>query len=369
MSEHASRLPTRPQGTPARGAQPPGSATGAAKAVPAAHRQDSVAHPSPLAPDGARQVTPSMDAASPTGTARPADAAEEATTPSASTAKASGGWMASLQKRLLSAAVLIPIAVALVWFGGWVAFAGAFAAMVLCMLELRTMCAARHWYPLVLVSMALSTDFLVAALLPQARLALLGLGISALVIGTFSALMLTRPTMERTVIDWALTLALPFYIGWPMALFLLLRGTTYGYGASGFWWVLGLFVMVWANDAAAFFTGHFFGRHKLAPHVSPAKTWEGFAGGLVFTIIAAWLLTRPIDVPWYHAIILGILVCVAATVGDLAESLLKRGVGVKDSGSVIPGHGGILDRVDSLLFAVQIVFFYAAFLQGLPLLR
>lgn len=277
--------------------------------------------------------------------------------------------MASLQKRLLSAAVLIPIAVALVWFGGWVAFAGALAAMTLCMLELRAMCATRRWYPLIVISIALSADFLVAALLPEVRLALLGLGISVLIMGSFTWLMVTRPTIDRTIIDWALTLALALYIGWPMALFLLLRGTTYGYGVSGFWWVLALFVMVWANDAAAFFTGHFVGRRKLAPHISPAKTWEGFAGGLVFTVIAAWLLTRPLDVPLYLAIILGIFVCVAATLGDLAESLLKRGVGVKDSGSVIPGHGGILDRVDSLLFAVQVVFFFAAFTQGLPLLR
>lgn len=395
MSEHASRLPARPQGTPSHGSRSSGAHSGshsggqpgegkkpqAANGMSAAGAQAAFPAPShehvpsrPTVPTGAPGTgtpigVPDSDTEAPQPSTSPSVSAEAAPPADARPRASSGGWMASLQKRLLSAAVLIPIAVALVWFGGWVAFAGVAAAMVLCMLELKTMCASRHWYPLIWVSIALNIDLLVAALLPEVRLALLGLGISALVIGTFSWLMLTRPTIERTVVDWALTLALVLYVGWPMALFLLLRGTTYGYSARGFWWVLALFIMVWANDAAAFFTGHFFGRRKLAPHISPAKTWEGFAGGLVFTMIAAWLLTRPIAVPWYAALGLGILVCIAATLGDLAESLLKRGVGVKDSGSVIPGHGGILDRVDSLLFGVQVVFFFAAFLQGLPLLR
>ncbi|HEX5547536.1 MAG TPA: phosphatidate cytidylyltransferase [Ktedonobacterales bacterium] len=276
------------------------------------------------------------------------------------------GWLAGLRQRLLSAGVLIPIVIALVWFGGWIAFAGAVVALALGMWEIRSMFAAhRKWYPLVIFSGAFGIDLLVAAMLPEVRLALIALGISALVIASFTWVMITRPTIERTVIDWALTIAVAFYLGWPMALFLVLRGSVMGYGSEQFWWVLGLFCMVWANDTAAFVTGHFLGRRKLALHISPAKTWEGFAGGLVWSVIAAFVLLSlsPVQLAWYHALVLGILVAVASTLGDLAESLLKRVADVKDSGAIVPGHGGILDRIDSLLFAVAVVFFYAAFLH------
>src|SRR5881394_690593 len=88
--------------------------------------------------------------------------------------------------------------------------------------------------------------------------------------------------------------------------------------------------------AAAFFTGHYFGRHKLAPSISPAKTWEGGFGGLVLSIVAALLITViPLGVPWYLAIVLGILIGVAAVLGDLAESLIKRQTNVKDSGNIM----------------------------------
>jgi phosphatidate cytidylyltransferase len=279
----------------------------------------------------------------------------------------SGGWLVSLRQRLLSALVLIPIVIALIWFGGWIAFVGAALALGLGTWELRAMFAHKGWYPLTFLSIGLSLDFLVAAMLPGYRLMLIGIGISAFIILSFTWVMVTRPTIERTLIDWALTLAIPFYLGWPMALFLLLRGDQMGYGSNGFWWVLALFFMVWANDTGAYVTGHFFGRNKLAPHISPAKTREGFVGGLLLAVVATYLFTLPLHIAWYHVVALGVLVAIAATVGDLAESLLKRGTGVKDSGTIVPGHGGILDRMDSLLFAVLVVFFYAAFLHGIPL--
>ena len=289
-----------------------------------------------------------------------------------STSRSQAGWLAGLRQRLLSAGVLIPIVIALVWFGGWIAFAGALAALALGMWEIRTMFAThRKWYPLVIFSGAFGVDLLVAAMLPDVRLPLIALGVSALIIVSFTWVMLTRPTIERTVIDWALTVAVAFYLGWPMALFLALRGDVMGYGSEQFWWVLALFCMVWANDTAAFVTGHFLGRRKLALHISPAKTWEGFAGGLVWSIIAALVILSlsPAHVPWYHAVILGVLVAIVATLGDLAESPLKRVAEVKDSGTLVPGHGGILDRMDSLLFAVMVVFFYAAFLHPVILGR
>ena len=162
-------------------------------------------------------------------------------------------------------------------------------------------------------------------------------------------------------IDWSLTLAIAVYLGWPLSLLPLLRGYQIGI-SNGFWWILTALLCVWGFDTGAFFSGHFFGRHKLAPNISPGKTWEGVVGGLIISIAAALLLTvRPLGVPWYLAILLGGLIALAAMLGDLAESLIKRQTHVKDSGNFMPGHGGMLDRIDSLIFAVIVVYLFTQF--------
>jgi phosphatidate cytidylyltransferase len=287
-----------------------------------------------------------------------------------------------LAPRSVSALVLMPLVIALVFFGGWVAFGGAVLALLLGAYELHAMFVHKGWHPPSLLGVALSLTFLSAARLyvlrpePGPVLLVVGVGVSALIILTFAWLILTRRNLGASVLDWALATGSAFYLGWPLAFFLLLRGDASGAATAGFWWMLALLFMVWANDTFAFFAGHFFGRTKLAPHVSPAKTWEGFAGGLIFTVGAALVFTialpnafhHSLHVFWYQATILGILIAVVATIGDLAESLLKRGTGVKDSGKLVPGHGGILDRMDSLLFAVLVVFFFALGVGGLPFL-
>jgi phosphatidate cytidylyltransferase len=276
------------------------------------------------------------------------------------------GGLAGLGQRAATAFILMPVVIAIAWFGGWVAFAGLLVVAALGLWELRAMLARRSWHPTIALSGALCLDFLLAAMLPHARAALLALGISALVVGSFAWQILSRRrTVEGALADWAATMALPFYLGWPLALILLLRGGTPGYHSPGFWWTLTALFTVWAFDTFAFFAGKLFGRTHLAELVSPKKTWEGLAGGVLFALLAAWLFTRPIGVPWYHALAVGVLVSVAATVGDLAESLLKRDLGVKDSGTLVAGHGGVLDRVDSLLFGGMVVFFYAAFLGSI----
>jgi phosphatidate cytidylyltransferase len=124
--------------------------------------------------------------------------------------------------------------------------------------------------------------------------------------------------------------------------------------------ILFIVLVVAINDIAAYFVGRAFGRRKLAPLVSPQKTWEGFVGGLVAgMVVASILATFPAwgDIGLARALVAAAVLCVVATIGDAAESMVKRSVGVKDMGSVLPGHGGILDRIDGFLFAVPAIYF------------
>jgi phosphatidate cytidylyltransferase len=122
-----------------------------------------------------------------------------------------------------------------------------------------------------------------------------------------------------------------------------------------------------ASDTAAFFVGRAVGKHKLAPDISPAKTWEGaVAGGAGAILISLFfILPTPLSLPltWWQAALLGLLVSIFGQLGDLAESLFKRNMGVKDSGTFLPGHGGLLDRLDSIVFAGVVVYYYAVWVM------
>ncbi|HXE30499.1 MAG TPA: phosphatidate cytidylyltransferase, partial [Terriglobales bacterium] len=131
--------------------------------------------------------------------------------------------------------------------------------------------------------------------------------------------------------------------------------------AGGAMWLVFLLVVVWVGDTAALYAGRAWGRHRLAPRVSPGKSWEG----AVASMIAAAAVGAGVGA-WQHAYILipvAIAINIAAQVGDLAESALKRGAGVKDSGTLLPGHGGVLDRIDALLFAAPVLWFYVVYLR------
>ncbi|MDR3270326.1 MAG: phosphatidate cytidylyltransferase [Peptococcaceae bacterium] len=141
--------------------------------------------------------------------------------------------------------------------------------------------------------------------------------------------------------------------------FLLLRQIP-EYGMA---WALLLLILIWATDSLAFLTGRLLGKHPLAPRISPHKTIEGCIGGLAGSILIGFLGWRWLQIgSWPFFIGLGLLVGVSAQIGDLLESSLKRIAGVKDSGNLIPGHGGVLDRFDSLVFAVPLVYYYITLL-------
>lgn len=131
---------------------------------------------------------------------------------------------------------------------------------------------------------------------------------------------------------------------------------------GGFKLVIMLFALIWINDAGAFFAGTFLGKRKIAPNISPNKTIEGNVGGFAATILLSTLIALFTDlIPLKDGLVLGIVMGFVGPLGDLFESALKRGAGVKDSGNLIPGHGGILDRLDSVLFGAPIVYFYVLF--------
>jgi phosphatidate cytidylyltransferase len=307
-----------------------------------------------------RAQLPPSDAAASSAQSEPDAAPAPDNADNAAPTAASAGWLANLRKRLGSAALLIALVIAIIFCGGWIAFAGALVFLFLGAWEMSAMLARRGWRPQMLISIALGADFLLAAMFPQQRLLIISGGISGSVILSFTTFLMAGESFENALRDWALTLAIPLYLGWPLALFVALRGPAFGLGSTGFWWTLSVFAMVWGNDTGAYLTGHFFGKTKLAPRISPAKTWEGFAGGLAIAIIGAFIFSIALHLPWYASLTMGVFTAIAATLGDLAESMLKRGAGVKDSGQLIPGHGGALDRLDSLLFAVMVVVVYAA---------
>ncbi len=123
--------------------------------------------------------------------------------------------------------------------------------------------------------------------------------------------------------------------------------------------IIGIVLLIWTNDTFAYLTGAQFGKHKMFPEVSPKKSWEGFVGGTIMTLVIAWLLSMWLTTltlrDW---IALALIASIIGTIGDLFESMIKRNLGIKDSGNIMPGHGGFLDRFDAFIFCIPFVFAY-----------
>lgn len=173
---------------------------------------------------------------------------------------------------------------------------------------------------------------------------------------------LCQPSLMAThASNASLTLFGAVYLG----LLLGLLGSIRNRGA-GVVWLLFLFAVVWIGDTAALYAGRAWGRHRMAPRVSPKKTWEGAAASLIVAILlgagfGAWFDVAPGHWPIVEMAVLGGVINVAAQVGDLVESLFKRGAQVKDSSTLLPGHGGVLDRIDALLFAAPVLWYYVSY--------
>ena len=180
------------------------------------------------------------------------------------------------------------------------------------------------------------------------------------VIVSLIALLVRKPS-EHGLADWALSIGLALYLGGLMQFYFPLRRLPTD--IPGFW-VMALLGLSWVCDSSAYFVGRAFGRTRLAPTISPNKSVEGAVAGLVGASLAGLLLSFPTGMPAVLLAGYGAAIGMATILGDLVESLLKRQTGVKDSGVLIPGHGGLLDRMDSLLFCAPIAVLYLhAFLR------
>jgi len=175
--------------------------------------------------------------------------------------------------------------------------------------------------------------------------------------------LLLRPQKEQAFVSWAWTIAGILYVGWLLSYWVALRGLeTPAMPDAGRNWVFFALFITFASDTSAFFVGRALGKHHLAPRISPGKTWEGAVAGVFGAILVSLLfvLPTPLGLPlsWWQAILLGLVVSVFGQLGDLVESLFKRNMGAKEASKLIPGHGGALDRIDSIVFAGVVVYYY-----------
>jgi len=259
---------------------------------------------------------------------------------------------ANLRMRFLSAAVLVPIVLVAVFRGGWWLFGIVLILVVLATREYVEMLRRIGLAPVHTFAAILSL-FVVADLYSDWRPA---------VAGSLLASLCWHVVRDRSVTslqDWLLPIAGALYISLCAGYLILLRGLDLGANR--------LFLVVLATvaaDTGAYFVGRAWGRRLLLSRLSPKKTWEGAVGGLVaagvVSPIAAWLT----GIGWVHGLALGLLLAIAAPFGDLGISMIKRQVGVKDTGGLIPGHGGALDRLDSILVTAVVGYYYYLWVGG-----
>lgn len=266
-----------------------------------------------------------------------------------------------LKQRLITSAWSIALVVLAIWFSkpdynfpGFTILA--VAAAIPAAIEFYRLTGVAKALPLFIAGLAFILVFIICPHFTfSLKLPFLSILLTAVVAVTLIILLFLR-VKEGAFQQWAWTLGGILYIGWLINLFVSL-----GLDAGRDWLFLVL-LTTFGTDTSAYFIGKSFGKHKMAPRISPKKTWEGAAAGLAGAILVSlfFLLKTPVElhIGWPHAVTLGLLIGVFSQLGDLAESLLKRNFGVKDSGNLMPGHGGMLDRLDSILFSSAVVYLY-----------
>jgi phosphatidate cytidylyltransferase len=269
-----------------------------------------------------------------------------------------------VRDRATSAAVLVPVLLIVLAVGGLALSIAVAIITVLAAREVFALIRSSGQPTLPALGTVLALTVVVDAAFPEvlegSGLLLVAVGIVLVAVASF-----TRPDPRDGLATWMATTFGALYVS--MLAFVLRLGhaapTTPATAplavlGSERGWVLLLILAVWAYDTGAFLVGRRFGRERFLTHISPSKTYAGLVGGIAATTVVVGVLLVGLGQPIWHAAILGPVAALAAQAGDLAESMLKRAAGAKDSGTLIPGHGGMLDRVDSFLFAAPVVTLY-----------
>lgn len=278
------------------------------------------------------------------------------------------GGLSNLAQRILFALVAIPVVLGAVWLGDWALASVLAIASALAAWEFYRIAERLGTRPMARAGIA------IAALLPLAIHArYLGLPVNAvvstsvgavLVVVLFSAAIFARGVTGRPLESVSLTVFGIAYTGAMLSFAYMLRYHQYAIGRVAGASLLALaLALVWISDTAAYAVGRAIGERKLIPSVSPGKTIAGAVGALITSAVASWAFVQFVLVPHahlglhpLHGLLFGVAISVATQLGDLAESLIKRQAGVKDSSHIIPGHGGVLDRIDGMLFALPVAY-------------
>jgi phosphatidate cytidylyltransferase len=271
----------------------------------------------------------------------------------------------TLMKRILTAIVALPILLFSVWSSSPYFFVALTSiAVILALGEFYALASKAGCKPERVLGYAAAIAVIASFVFQQLVLIV---AVSAVLTILLLASQLSSPTqMEKAVVSVSATVFGVIYVavlsGYLIGVRMLPDAALIPHMASKL--LTMFFAIVMLTDTGAYYTGRAFGDHKLAPRISPGKTIEGAVGGLAMAIIVGPVckLTFFPEIPIAHAIALGAAIGILGQIGDLAESMLKRGAGVKDSGNLLPGHGGMLDRVDSLLFCAPILFYYSRLL-------
>jgi phosphatidate cytidylyltransferase len=262
-----------------------------------------------------------------------------------------------LRKRVMSALVIVPLFAAFAYIGAyaWAGFVLVF--MLLAAWEYLRLLRGMGYHmnrPLLMSSVTL---FLLAAAFPSSGLAL-GLVLTLVFLaGAIVAMVKYEQGYTQAYLAFALYLAGSVYLGHLGAYFIHLRALPQGH-----YWLLTALILVWLSDVGSFFVGSCWGKHKLMPRLSPQKSWEGYFGNLgsalLGSFLLAWLAARfNWLVPLWKFVLLGLVIGGITPFGDFFVSMIKRIAGVKDTGNLIPGHGGVLDRIDSWIWAVVLSYY------------
>ncbi len=272
----------------------------------------------------------------------------------------------SLQQRVTSSVVLVLVVLIVVWWNFWSLVIGLAIVAVVAISELYS-AFQRGGYPM---QRWLGIPLTLVPILAAVGEAYWHRSLIAPVcsIGIVVSLIAQLPWHTQTgmLARWGLSVAGAYYVGLLISVYVLLRALDTPLGASplrqlgpdpGAAWIFFVLLATWGQDVLAYFAGRLFGRHLMTPTLSPKKTWEGAAGGVLGSIVAAWfgvyLFGLPLAPLWI--IIIGTIAGVVGPLGDLSESMIKRQAGIKDAGDLIPGHGGMLDRIDSMLFTGPVI--------------